>query len=125
MVLHLENVNSFGYLGVVFSSFGIWFEAQATLANQAVTAELSFRRYLYHLYDLPPKVARGIFERLVAPILMYGSEVWGFHTADAVERVHTKYCKKILHLKCATCISFRYVELGRYPLKLERYFRII
>ena len=56
---------------------------------------------------------------------MYGSEVWGFHTADAVERVHFIFCKKVLKLKKTTTSNIVYGELGRFPLQLQRYFRII
>ena len=34
------------------------------------------------------------FGKLVLPILNYGCKVWGFHTANNIERVHTQYCKK-------------------------------
>jgi len=36
-----------------------------------------------------------LFDRLISPILRYGSEVWGFHTANSVENVHFRYCKSI------------------------------
>ena len=30
------------------------------------------------------------------PILNYGSEVWGFTQADAVEQIHLQFCKTII-----------------------------
>ena len=56
---------------------------------------------------------------------MYGSEVWGFHSADAVERVHLNFCKKVLKLKKTTTSNSVYGELGRFPLQLQKYFRIL
>ena len=37
--------------------------------------------------DISDKVR--IFDSMVLPILCYGSEVWGFHNAVDIERVHT------------------------------------
>jgi hypothetical protein len=56
---------------------------------------------------------------------MYGSQVWGFHDATAVERVHLQYCKHILKLRKSTCNYFVYGELGRTPLLIERKCKII
>ena len=56
---------------------------------------------------------------------MYGAEIWGFHNAEAIERIHTSFCKKALRLKRSTSNSFIYGELGRTPLKVDRYYSII
>ena len=50
---------------------------------------------------------------------------WGFHKASAVEKVHTKFCKRILRVKQSTASYFVYGELGRYPLYIARYVRIL
>ena len=56
---------------------------------------------------------------------MYASEVWGFHTAAAIELVQTGFCKRILHLKNSKSNNFIYGQLNRLPLRLDRYYRII
>ena len=48
---------------------------------------------LYHLYDPQPEFCCELFDRSIAPILMYGSEVCGFHSVDAEEKVHLNFCK--------------------------------
>ena len=60
-----------------------------------------------------------LFDSCVLPILLYGSEVWGYENVDILERVHTKFCKIIL--KCSKFVhnSVIYAELGRYPIYLE------
>ena len=55
----------------------------------------------------------------------YGCEVWCFHTANDIERVHTLYCKHIFSVKRTTQNNFVYGEFGRFPLFVGRYFRII
>jgi hypothetical protein len=66
-----------------------------------------------------------LFYKLILPILMYSSEVWGFHTAPDIEKVHLYFCKRVLRLKKSTANYFVYGELGRYPLYVHRLLRII
>ena len=112
-------------MGVLFSSTCKWPQAQSTLAHQALKAEFSLQRMLYHFNDVKPDFICQLFDKLITPILMYASEVWGFHTAAAIERVQTGFCKRILHLKKSTSNNLIYGELNRLPLRLERYNRII
>lgn len=121
----LENVNNFCYLGLVFSYTGKWAQAQATLSSQALKAEFKLRKFLYHLHDPEPSFVCGLFDKLVLPILMYCGEVWGFHNADAVERIHTGFCKRALCLNRSTSNNIVYGELARLPLKIQRYYKIV
>jgi len=66
-----------------------------------------------------------LFDKLILPILNYGCEVWGFHNAQNIERLHTQFCKNILGVKKATQNDFVYCELGRHSLIVSRYFKII
>ena len=36
-----------------------------------------------------------LFDSCVAPILLYGCEVWGYENTDIIEKVHTQFCKFI------------------------------
>ena len=55
----------------------------------------------------------------------YGSEVWGFSKATAVERVHLQFCKRLLGVKKSTQNDFIYGELGRTTCIIRRYLLII
>ena len=44
----------------------------------------------------------SLFDKLVTPILNYGSEVWGFCKANQIERVHLQFCKNLLGVKQST-----------------------
>ena len=59
------------------------------------------------------------------PILNYSCDVWGFHRAIHVERVHTQYCKRTLQMKRCTQNDFVYGTLGRLDLTYNRYVRIV
>ena len=85
----LESVRNFIYLGVNISSNGKFFQAQKHLSEQASKALFALR----NLFDgkmlcIEDKIK--LFDSLVQPILMYGCEIWGFHKADDIERVHAK-----------------------------------
>ena len=57
-----------------------------------------------------------LFDRLISPILCYGSEVCGFHAANSVENLHIRYCKSILGARCSTQNDMVRTELGRIDM---------
>ena len=75
--------------------------------------------------NLKPSVTMDLFDKYVSPILNYSCEVWGFHNAPDVERLHLSFCKRLLRVKKTTQNDFVYGELGRYPMYIFRYIRII
>ena len=76
-------------------------------------------------YDLSPRTLCQLFDAFVASILNYCSEVCGYATPKQIERIHLKYCKKILGVKTATSNVGVYGELARYPLFINRYVQIL
>ena len=62
---------------------------------------------------------------MVLPVLTYGSEVWGFHAAPDIERVHLKLMKRILGVRPQTTNTAVYGELGRVPLNIVGKERIL
>ena len=43
-------------------------------------------------------------------ILSYAAEMWGFHKALNVEKVHTAFCKRLLGVKNNCCNNLVYCE---------------
>ena len=56
---------------------------------------------------------------------MYGCEIWGFHRADDIEKIHIKFLKQLLGVRRQTCNIAIYGELGRVPLIVLRKIRIL
>ena len=121
----IEIVSKFCYLGVTFTSGGSSFETQKTLSGQALKAVFTLNKYLYNFTSLKPSHILELFDRLVSPILNFGSEVWGFYKATSIETVHLQFCKKILGVKPSTQNDFIYGELGRTDYQSRRYVSII
>ena len=82
-------------------------------------------KYLYKFTFLKPSIILDLFDKLISPILNYGSEVWGFSKAPAIEAVHLNFCKKLLGVKQATQNDFVYGELGRINFQVQRYISIL
>ena len=57
-----------------------------------------------------------LFDKVVVPVLCYGSEVWGYERQERIERVHTKFCKRVLGVSNNTSNVAVLGECGRYPL---------
>ena len=121
----LEVVKHFTYLGIVFSSGGSFSENQKTLAGQAQKAIFALIKMLKKFEHVTHDIFCDLFDKMIMPILCYGSEVWGFHCGDAVERAHLQFCKKVLRLKWNTVNNIVYSELGRTNTQCVRFVRIV
>ena len=97
----IEIVNSFNYLGIVLSSGGSFIKATNTLVGKslkALNALLSITKRM----QVPRAVMFNLFDPFVLSILNYSCEVWGFYTAQNIERVHRKFCKWLMNVKMST-----------------------
>ena len=74
---------------------------------------------------LPTDIMLKLFDSCVAPILLYGCEVWSYENTDIIEKVHTKFCKFIFGVSTFSHNMPIYGELGRYPLSITITQRII
>ena len=60
-----------------------------------------------------------MFDAKVAPILLYGADVWGYENNDILETLHLEFCKYILKVKNSTPNCIIYGELVRVPLDVS------
>ena len=106
----LEVVNYFIYLGMVLSmqlSFNIMAVDQATKAKRVL---ISLLNSLYYWGQLPKDVFFKLFDRKVSPVLLYGSEIWGFIKREPIGVVHRYACKRYM---CAGLRACNAAVLGR------------
>ena len=95
----IEIVKKFTYLGIVFTSGGSMTTAQNTLSGQAQKAIFKLNKYLYKFTYISPKHTLDLFDKLISPILNYGSEIFGFSKDMSLERVHLQFYKRLLGVK--------------------------
>ena len=139
----LELVQSFTYLGITFSSSASFKKAYQTLGDKACKAMHPLVDAIFKFNLTVPK-ALDLFEKLVQPILLYGSEVWAsfsshqlnsisknpdallrYSLESPVNRPKLKFCKQILGLKRNSSSLAVYGELGIIPTALFAIIRTI
>ena len=113
----LEIVDTFKYLGIQFSYNGKFTYAIKDLCSMAERAMYSLYKKARSL-QLPIDIQFNLFDRVVAPIMLYSCEVWGFSNIYPVENLHRKYCKMLLKLRSSTPNIMIYGETGRFPFEV-------
>ena len=94
----LDVDDSFVYLGTMFSYNGRFTKNNQRLydqARKAMFAVLSKSRKLH----LPVDIQLQLFDSMVIPILLYGSEETGFEKHDILERLCIQYYNIVLKVK--------------------------
>lgn len=119
----LEVVNGYKYLGTLFTPKLSWSQSQKILAAQAQKGINMLRRYDYKCNILPVNIQFELFDKMIGPILLYGSEIWGFSVTDHIEKVQNSFCRYILGVSTHTPTLAVLAETGRYPMYVQYYKR--
>ena len=93
-------VNQFNYLGMLFNYNGKFNETQKHVAQQGRKAYFAINSKLKSQY-FNVQTQCSVFDTYVDSILRYSSEIWGFHKAPDVKKIHIDFCKKYSELKRA------------------------
>ena len=121
----LEVVNSYKYLGLTFStklSFTAAME-EAKLRGKKGTNEIL--GILGKMGCSSPDIFFKLFDSQVVPLVLYGSEIWGYKSCTQLEQVHLYACKRFLHVRNKSANDIVYGELGRFPLWITSVIRCI
>ena len=119
-----EIVDTFKYLGIVFSKNRKFAKAKCHVSDQAKKALFSLYVKIRNL-NLPLDCQLKLFDNTVVPLLLYGCEIWGFGDLNCIEKIHTDFLKHILNVKKSTPHCMLYGDLGRFPLSILIKKRII
>ena len=95
---NIDIVDSYTYLGVVFNNNGNYCTAKKRLIDQANKALYALYYKLRNLAT-PIDLQLKLFDSLIAPILVYSCEIWGFENKQGIEKLHLQILKKILNLR--------------------------
>ena len=121
----LECVGYYKYLGIVFTSRLCWSVPLQTLSAQAEKALFALKRVMKTVGNFPISLSLDLFDKLIVPILLYGSEVWGTQHREPIELVHRKFCKYIMSVSYNTSNAAVLGDLGRTPLSVLYKYRCI
>ena len=112
----LEVVDDFIYLGVKLNYNGSYNKQQVYSGQQANKNMFSLISKCRNLnLDLDLQV--DLFECIVQPVLLYGSEIWGAYGTKIANKTQLKYYKQLLHLKNSTCSAMVLGEIGKLPME--------
>ena len=113
------------YLGIMYSSRLCWTRANQTLASQADRAVFAIKSAMKECGEMSVSLALDLFDKIISPILLYGSEIWGTRYAGSIEYVHRKFCKYVLNVSINASNAAVLGELGRRPLRVQYNFRCV
>ena len=129
----LENVKTVKYLGFTITAKNCSFwptlndlSINAKLAIYALNSKIEIFRY-------PIILILKLFDTLIKPILLYGTEVWGPYTdfnytnwdASKIEMTHTQFLKRALGCNFQTSNIMTRGEVGVRPLLIDVKVRIM
>ena len=120
----IDIVSEYKYLGIFLSRSGSFRTNKKYLAEQANKALFSLFRKTRSL-NLTIDLQIELFNKTVKPILLYGSEIWGFGNLDDLERIQLKFLKFAFNLKRSTPTYMIYGELGVKPISIDIKTRMI
>jgi hypothetical protein len=116
------------YFGMLFNFNNTFRLAETDIADQGRKAMFALKRNSKSIHlnpGLNVETMLSLFDCYIGSVLNYGAEVWGCHRGANIDRVHLDYCKTMLGVKRTTCKVIVYTELGRYPLRYIRIYRMI
>lgn len=132
----IDQVSSYKYLGIVFSSNGTYKTCQEDLYKRALRAYFKLVKCLA-CSSVKVKSFIHLFDHTIKPILTYACEIWGTVNTDSkvikkqdytvemsyhnmpCEKLHLKALKFALGVHKKATNDAVYGETGRYPLHID------
>ena len=104
----IKVVDEFNYSGTIFK----YTDSFSSNTEYIIGKALNFLVVNCKKLPLKPKILCQLFDSFVGSILLYALEIWGFSKSKELERVHLKFCKRLLNVRLNTCTAGIYGELG-------------
>ena len=128
----ISNATEYTYLGTTFYSNGNFSISKQRLVEKTRRSIFACKKYL-DFNRLPISMCNKLFDSLFLPILLYSSEVWGAYDKidlskwekDPIEKQHTQFYKYYIGLNRRAPNVVSRNEVGRLPLKLHVYMRML
>ena len=108
----IEIVNEYVYLGVKFSSSGIFKKAKTAFFKKANTVLQNLKSLIIRSRIKDVNKAHKLLISLVTSILLYGAPTWGLQYVDEFEKFQTGFLRWFLRLSNAAPGYFIRIETG-------------
>ena len=121
----MVTLNEFNYIGILLNRTGNFnkvIKKQEEKTRKAVYEV--FKRGRMH--NLSNECQIHLFNKMVKPILLYGTEIWGFSKSIlCLGKVQLKFCKLLLKLKSSIPNYMIHGKLGIMPMSDDIKVRMI
>ena len=119
----IDRVNIYKYLGNLFNEISragcdIFRDNAKYIASQGRKAMFNIQKKLSNFGDVPPKLKLHIYESMIQPILLYGSDIWGYNknATGPADKVMLQY------LRCIMRVNLSDFPFQSVPLFVLAYF---
>lgn len=112
----IEIVKSYTYLGVKFSSSGLFNVAASEFALKGVSAQGALLSVIKRTKNFSLAAANKLFSSIIQSTTLYAGGIWSLSVGDILEPVQQKYYKQILNLPRCTPEYFVRLETGKCHL---------
>ena len=120
----LENVKEYKYLGITFTKLNNFRITKTKLCQQATKA-MYFVLSKAKDNNLSTECKLKLFDSIVLPIMLYGCEIWGHEKIDICNSIQIHFLRHILPVKKSTPFFMLFGELGRLPVEIIIYRRMV
>ena len=118
----IEQVEKYKSLGVIFNTIrdikGNMFKHNTEhLNNKARSAIFGVQKKLKYVGAIPANHMFYLYETLIQPILLYGSDIWGAYSqcTNDINNVFLWFIRCVLRVKATTCNIITIGESGIIP----------
>lgn len=108
----LEICSDYNYLGVLFSSHGVFHKAAEQALSRGRVAVGTVRQILVNSKTDSLDSRVKLFHAIVRSTLLYGSEVWSLRYEDTIEKCQTLFYKSVYCLPKSTASYMLRLEMG-------------
>lgn len=133
----IESVKDYKYLGTLITSSGTFTKTTEDLYKRGLKAFFKLRKQIAQS-NIKCSTYAHLFDTMVKPILLYGSEVWApcvittrklksskqFNIEEGyknlhIEKLQSLLCRTMLGVNAKTTLMALYSETGRFPLYID------
>ena len=115
----VKTTNSYKYLGFIFTPSGSILPGLNDLKDRAQRAYQKLKNKMGAFFRLHPITTLSLFDSLIKPIMLYGSDFWGclkMPKNNPIENLFTKFIKTLLGVQKQTSNIGALLELGAVPV---------
>ena len=119
--VRIETVSAYKYMGLTITPKLIWAPAKEVLVTKARKSIISLYKLQYNVGYFDYSEMFKLFDTMIKPVLLYGSELWDFEISEAIENAQDQFCKRFLKLPQHTAHILARGNCGRYPIYIDYY----